>query len=78
MPMQNNQLQQLDRCSWLVPRSTKAGMLTDALIYADEHLLEQIVGDLSIEQAMSVAFLPGIVGCSLGMPDILTKATVFP
>src|SRR5260370_42683202 len=45
-------------------------MRTDALIYADRGVLEQIVGDLSIEQAMNVAFLPGIVGRSLAMPDI--------
>jgi tRNA-splicing ligase RtcB len=70
MAMQKNQLRKLDRYRWLVPRSTKQGMLTDALIYADEHLLEQILGDLSIEQAMNVAFLPGIVGRSLAMPDI--------
>ena len=70
MAMQKNQLRKLDRYRWLVPRSTKAGMLTDALIYADEQLLEQILGDLSIEQAMNVAFLPGIVGRSLAMPDI--------
>jgi tRNA-splicing ligase RtcB len=70
MAMQKNQLRKLDRYRWLVPRSTKAGMLTDALIYADEKLLEQILGDLSIEQAMNVAFLPGIVGRSLAMPDI--------
>jgi tRNA-splicing ligase RtcB len=65
-----NQLQKLDRYRWLVPRSTRAGMHTDALIYADEKLLEQILGDLSIEQAMNVACLPGIVGRSLAMPDI--------
>jgi tRNA-splicing ligase RtcB len=70
MAMQKNQLRKLDRYRWLVPRSTKEGMRTDALIYADEHLLEQILGDLSIEQAMNVAFLPGIVGRSLAMPDI--------
>src|ERR1700674_3284638 len=45
-------------------------MRTDALIYADRELMEQIVRDLSIEQAMNVAFLPGIVGRSLAMPDI--------
>src|SRR5690242_11237592 len=45
-------------------------MLTDALIYADEKLLDQILGDLSIEQAMNVARLPGIAGRSLAMPDI--------
>ncbi len=65
-----NILQKLDHVRWLVPRSARAGMLTDALIYADEKLLEQILGDLSIEQAMNVAHLPGIVGRSLAMPDI--------
>jgi tRNA-splicing ligase RtcB len=68
--MQKNQLRKLDRYRWLVPRSTRPGMHTDALIYADEQLLEKILGDLSIEQAMNVACLPGIVGRSLAMPDI--------
>lgn len=68
--MQKRDLTKLDRYRWLVPRSAKAGMRADALIYADEQLLEQILGDLSIEQAMNVAFLPGIVGRSLAMPDI--------
>jgi tRNA-splicing ligase RtcB (3'-phosphate/5'-hydroxy nucleic acid ligase) len=68
--MQKSQLRRLDAYRWLVPRSSKAGMQTDALIYADENLLEQILGDLSIEQAMNVACLPGIVGRSLAMPDI--------
>ena len=63
-------LKKIDDYRWLVPRGTKAGMRADALIYADEKLLQQIVGDLSIEQAMNVAFLPGIVGRSLAMPDI--------
>ncbi len=70
MSMQKNQLRKLDRYRWLVPRSTRPGMHTDALIYADEQLLEKILGDLSIEQAMNVACLPGIVGRSLAMPDI--------
>ncbi|HUJ31764.1 MAG TPA: RtcB family protein [Candidatus Acidoferrum sp.] len=70
MAIAKNALQKIDRYRWLVPRGTKSGMHTDALIYADEHLLEQILGDLSIEQAMNVACLPGIVGRSLAMPDI--------
>jgi len=64
------QLQRLDDVRWLVPRGTRSGMLTDVLIYADEKLLDQILGDLSIEQAANVAHLPGIVGRSLAMPDI--------
>ncbi|MCL4523217.1 MAG: RtcB family protein [Acidobacteria bacterium] len=70
MAIEKSQLKKLDAYRWLVPRSTRAGMLTDALIYADDALLTQIVKDLSIEQAMNVAFLPGIVGRSLAMPDI--------
>ena len=52
MGIEFSQLKQLDEYRWLVPRSLKPGMRTDALIYADRALLEQIVRDLSIEQAM--------------------------
>jgi tRNA-splicing ligase RtcB len=70
MPISRDVLQKLDDYRWLVPRSVRPGMRTDALIYADAQLLEQILGDLSIEQAINVAFLPGIVGRSLAMPDM--------
>jgi tRNA-splicing ligase RtcB len=70
LAIRKDQLRKLDDYRWLVPRSMRPGMHTDALIYADEGLLEQILGDLSIEQAMNVACLPGIVGRSLAMPDI--------
>lgn len=70
MAIDRSALQKLDDYRWLVPRGTKDGMRTDALIYADAQLIEHIVKDLSIEQAMNVAFLPGIVGRSLAMPDI--------
>ena len=70
MPIAKEQLQRLDDVRWLVPRGTRSGMFTDVLIYADEKLLDQILGDLSIEQAANVAHLPGIVGRSLAMPDI--------
>jgi len=68
--IEKSKLKKLDRYRWLAPRSLREGMRTDALIYADEKLLEAILGDLSIEQAMNVACLPGIVGKSLAMPDI--------
>jgi len=70
VPIAKEQLQRLDDVRWLVPRGTRSGMFTDVLIYADEKLLDQILGDLSIEQAANVAHLPGIVGRSLAMPDI--------
>jgi len=70
MHLELAQLKKLDGHRWLIPRGTKPGMKTDALVYADEELLKQILGDLSLEQAINVAFLPGIVGKSLAMPDI--------
>src|SRR3990172_11319952 len=70
MKLQLEQLKKLDACRYLIPKGTKRGMRTDALIYADEKLRSQILNDLSLEQAINVAFLPGIVGRSLAMPDI--------
>jgi tRNA-splicing ligase RtcB (3'-phosphate/5'-hydroxy nucleic acid ligase) len=70
MTLQPHQLEKLDDYRWLIPRGTKPGMLTDALIYTDENLLKNILSDLSLEQAINVAMLPGIVGRSLAMPDI--------
>src|SRR5438552_15035019 len=63
-------LEKIDDYRWLIPRTYKAGMLTDALVYASEPLLEAIRRDQSLEQAANVAMLPGIVGRSLAMPDI--------
>ncbi len=65
-----DQLERLGDCRWRIPRGTKPGMRTDAVIYASKELLQKILGDLSLEQAVNVAFLPGIVGPSLAMPDI--------
>jgi tRNA-splicing ligase RtcB (3'-phosphate/5'-hydroxy nucleic acid ligase) len=64
------QLEKIDDYRWLIPRTYKAGMRTDALIYANERLLEAIRKDQSLEQAANVAMLPGIVGRALAMPDI--------
>src|SRR5208282_6328101 len=70
MPLELHQLKKLDDYRFLIPRGTKPGMLTDALIFTDERLLKDLMKDLSLEQAINVAMLPGIVGRSLAMPDI--------
>jgi tRNA-splicing ligase RtcB len=70
MPFQLSQLEKLDDYRWLVPRGTRPGMLTDALVYTNETLLKDFINDLSLEQAVNVAMLPGIAGRSLAMPDI--------
>jgi tRNA-splicing ligase RtcB len=61
-------LQKIDEYRWLIPKSYKQGMRTDGLIYGTEDIMRDI--DESLEQVANVAFLPGIVGKSMAMPDI--------
>jgi tRNA-splicing ligase RtcB len=53
-----------------IPRDEKRGMRTEVVVYASPSLLDHIKRDQSLEQAINVATLPGIVGPSLAMPDI--------
>lgn len=70
MPVSIEHLRQLDSYRWLIPQGAKPGMLTDALVYADEAILRELGSDLSLDQAANVAMLPGITGRALAMPDI--------
>src|SRR5262245_61810808 len=63
-------LEQVGPCQWKIPKSYKPGMRVDGLIYADEHLIDQIRRDQAPEQVANVATLPGIQKASLAMPDI--------
>src|SRR4030043_1845128 len=63
-------LNKIDDYRWEIPKSYKPGMRVPGLVYADEAMLEVIGEEQSLEQVANVAFLPGIVGRSLAMPDI--------
>lgn len=63
-------LEQVGPCQWRIPKSYRADMRVDGLIFADEHLIEQIKKDQGPEQVANVATLPGIQKASLAMPDI--------
>ena len=63
-------LNKIDDYRWEIPTSYKAGMRVPGLIYSDESLLSHIWEENAFEQVANVAFLPGIVGHSLAMPDI--------
>lgn len=63
-------LEKIDDYRWRIPKSYKQGMRVDGIIYADEKLLKDIRHDRAAEQVANVAFLPGIVQASMGMPDI--------
>ena len=64
------QVETVDPFRHRIARDPRRGMRTDVVVYASGELLGQIRHDLSLEQAMNVATLPGIVGPSLAMPDI--------
>jgi tRNA-splicing ligase RtcB len=51
-----------------IPREGK--MRTDGLVFVSEEMLSDIRQDQSLNQVANVAWLPGIVGPSLAMPDI--------
>jgi len=70
MAIELSQLEKLDDYRWRIPRETRPGMLTDGIVYSNEHLLADALRDQCLEQAANVAMLPGIAGCSLAMPDI--------
>ncbi len=68
--MWDGPLEKIDDYRWRIPKSYKPGMRVDGIIYADEKLLKDIRHDRAAEQVANVAFLPGIVKASLGMPDL--------
>ena len=55
---------------WEIPTSFHPAMNVPVWVFADEALLEDALGDLSITQAVNVAQLPGLVGHVAIMPDV--------
>jgi tRNA-splicing ligase RtcB len=70
MPKWSGKLEKVDDFRWRIPKSYKPGMRVDGLIYTDEGMLPHLLDEQALEQVANVAFLPGIVGYSLAMPDI--------
>lgn len=55
---------------WEIPTSFNPQMNVPVWIFADDELLEDALGDLSIQQAVNVACLPGLAGHVAIMPDV--------
>jgi len=70
MPRWTGPLEKVDDYRWRIPKSYKAGMRVDGLIFASEEMVNFLREEQALEQVANVAFLPGIVGYSLAMPDI--------
>lgn len=63
-------LERVDAFRWRIPTRFQPDMHVPGLVYADDELIEQIIADNALRQVANVATLPGVVGYSLGMPDI--------
>src|SRR5687768_4195743 len=61
-------IEKVDENRWRLPRT--GSMRTEGLVYASEALMQRMAEDKALEQVRNVACLPGIVGHSLGMPDL--------
>ncbi len=70
MTVSTGQLEKIDNYRWRIPKSHKQGMRVDGVIYALDKMLPSILSDKAVEQVSNVAFLPGITGHSMAMPDI--------
>jgi tRNA-splicing ligase RtcB len=68
--MSENGLVRIDDTTWEIPASAREDMRVPARIFADDAILDEIAGDLSLEQLRNVATLPGVVGAAIAMPDI--------
>ena len=63
-------LKKIDDYRWEIPVSYKEGMRVPGLIYASVKMLDHIWEEQAAQQVANVAFLPGIVGRSMAMPDV--------
>jgi tRNA-splicing ligase RtcB len=63
-------LKRIDKYLYEIPQSYREDMRVPAHFYADPVLLEDVLGDKSLEQLINTTTLPGIVKYALAMPDI--------
>ena len=70
MKIRKQDLQRIGDYVWAIPTSFHPEMNVPVWIFADEELLEDALGDLSLTQGVNVACLPGLVGHVAIMPDV--------
>ena len=68
--VEKTDIQKINDYTWEIPVTFREDMRVPARIYALEPLLDDIIGDRSLDQLVNVATLPGIVKASMVMPDV--------
>lgn len=60
----------LNKYEWEIPQNYRSDMLVPVRLFATRELLEQVMDDKSLEQAVNAATLPGLAGPVIVMPDM--------
>jgi tRNA-splicing ligase RtcB len=63
-------MRQVNEYEWEIPRSFRADMRGAVRVFSTRKLLEQILSDKSLEQAVNASTLPGLIGAVVVMPDM--------
>jgi tRNA-splicing ligase RtcB len=63
-------LVQISETEWEIPTYIRSDMRVPVRLFATRELLEQIINDRSLDQAINAATLPGLVGAVIVMPDM--------
>jgi tRNA-splicing ligase RtcB len=63
-------LKKISDYEWEIPKSFRQDMQVPVRIFATRDLLEAVMDDKSLEQAVNTATLPGLVGHVVVMPDM--------
>ena len=68
--MRLKDLIRISEYEWEIPKDYRSDMRVPVRIFATRELLEAVLEDKSLEQAVNAATLPGVVGRVLVMPDV--------
>ncbi len=63
-------LHQISEYEWEIPKSYRPDMRVPVRLFATRRMLQDVVKDKSLEQAVNAATLPGLVGKVIVMPDM--------
>ena len=70
MAVRKQDLKRLNDDLWEIPLSHDPAMQVPVHIYADDRLIDEALDDASLQQAVNVACLPGLVDKVVVMPDV--------
>lgn len=68
--MRIQDLKKISEHEWEIPAAHRRDMRVPVRIFATRRLLDQIMDDKSLDQAVNAATLPGLVGSVIVMPDM--------